>query len=69
MESLGLNKVLSSSGIIRGSGLRDGLLSGNSVVMTSNNMLDFRLNSPVSNKSEFNMSLNYCAGLEGCYKD
>merc|ERR1719342_396805 len=59
-ESLGLNEVLGSSGNIRGSGLRDGLLSGNNVVVASNNLLDSGLNGPVSNNSVFNMVLNYC---------
>jgi len=58
-ESLGLNEVLGSSGNIRGSRLRDGLLSGNNVVVASNNLLDSGLNSPVSNNSIFNMVLNY----------
>merc|ERR1712054_113157 len=59
-ERLGLNEVLGSSGNIRGSGLRDGLLSGNNVVVASNNLLDSGLNGPVSNNSVFNMVLNYC---------
>merc|ERR1719410_2053908 len=59
-ESLGLNEVLGSSGNIGGSGLRDGFLSGNNVVVASNNLLDSGLNSPVSNNSIFNMVLNYC---------
>ena len=59
-ESLGLNEVLGSSGNIRGNRLRDGHLSGNNVVVASNNLLDSGLNGPVSNNSVFNMVLNYC---------
>ena len=59
-ESLSVNEVLGGSGNIRGNRLREGHLSGNNVVVASNNLLDSGLNGHVSNNSVFNMVLNYC---------
>merc|ERR1719481_783123 len=47
----GLNNVLRSSGNIRMGRLGDGLLSSNSVSMSSNNLLYSGLNGPVSDNS------------------
>merc|ERR1719187_2470206 len=55
----GLNNVLRSSGNIRMGRLGDGLLSSNSISMSSNNLLYSGLNGPVSNNSVLNMVLNY----------
>merc|ERR1719435_507604 len=59
-KSTGLNKVLGSSSNIRGGRLGDGLLSSDSISMSSNNLLDSGLDSSLSNNSVFNMVLNYC---------
>ena len=57
-ESSGLNKVLGSSGNIRGSGLGDGFLSGNSVLVTSDNGDLSGLDLSVSDNTVLNTVLN-----------
>merc|ERR1712106_1226434 len=55
----GLNKVLGSTSSIGYSGLGKGSMSGNSVSVSSNNLLDSSLDGSLSNNSVFNTVLNY----------
>ena len=56
----GLNEVLGSSGNIRGSGLGDGFLSGNSVLVTCDNGDLSGLDLSVSNNTVLNTVLHNC---------
>merc|ERR1711970_1173153 len=58
-KSNGLNKVLGCSSNIGVGRLGDGLLSSNGVCMSSNNLLDSGLDSPLSDNSVLNTVLNY----------
>merc|ERR1719233_1592640 len=58
-KSNSLNEVLGCSSNIGVSRLRDGLLSSNGISMSSNNLLDSSLDSPLSNNSVLNTVLNY----------
>merc|ERR1719327_1379016 len=58
-KSNGLNEVLGFSSNIRMGRLGDGLLSSNGVSMSSNNLLDSGLDSPLSDNSILNTVLNY----------
>merc|ERR1719244_1814550 len=58
-KSNSLNKVLGFSSNIGVGRLGDGLLSSNSVSMSSNNLLDSGLDSPLSDNSVLNTVLNY----------
>merc|ERR1711997_1114115 len=58
-KSNSLNKVLGCSSNIGVGRLGDGLLSSNGISMSSNNLLDSGLDSPLSNNSVLNTVLNY----------
>merc|ERR1719150_1542973 len=58
-KSNSLNEVLGFSSNIGVGRLGDGLLSSNGVSMSSNNLLDSGLNSPLSDNSVLNTVLNY----------
>merc|ERR1719481_2316433 len=57
-EGSGLNEVLWGSGNIRGGWLRDSFMSGNSVLVSSNNGSDSSLDGSLSNDTVFNSVLN-----------
>merc|ERR1719208_92648 len=59
-EGSGLDEVLWGSGNIRGGWLGDGLMSGNSVLVTGNNGSNTGLDGSLSNDSVFNSVLNNC---------
>merc|ERR1719266_2435923 len=58
-KSNSLNEVLGCSSNIGVGRLGDGLLSSNGISMSSNNLLDSGLDSPLSNNSVLNTVLNY----------
>ena len=58
-KSNSLNEVLGCSSNIGVGRLGDGLLSSNGISMSSNNLLDSSLDSPLSNNSVLNTVLNY----------
>merc|ERR550519_2347547 len=58
-KSNSLDKVLGCSSNIGVGRLGDGLLSSNGISMSSNNLLDSGLDSPLSNNSVLNTVLNY----------
>merc|ERR1719376_426563 len=58
-KSNSLNEVLGFSSNIGMGRLGDGLLSSNGVSMSSNNLLDSGLDSPLSDNSVLNTVLNY----------